>query len=290
MKARTVLKWAIGVIALLAAVALAGAVWLFVAFYLDMEKGEQHRRQLQAELDSGRWDFGDQPALFAVAQGIVRNDPETIRTAAKKVPDLQAPGRNDETLLDFAVRRSWQHPEAVDAVKTLLSLGAEANYTNGNRNSFAMANAVHASAPVLRAMLDAGGNANARDEFGRPIILMNWYLGYYTNEARSRLELLLDHGADVNSAMPTDRSDSAGYPLLLYRTAMGLDDRLAYADVLLLLERGADSNRAGADGMTFGNILVAHRAHFQQTLKPPPTEFATLWDWAEKRGIVQRIH
>jgi hypothetical protein len=42
--------------------------------------------------------------------------------------------------------------------------------------------------------------------------------------------------------------------------------------------------------MTFGNILMAHRAHFQQTLKPPPTEFATLWDWAAKRGIVQQIH
>jgi ankyrin repeat protein len=290
MKTRVVLKWAIGVIALLAVVALVGLVWLFVAFYLDMEKGEQHRRQVQAELDSGRWDFGDQPALFAVAQGIVKNDPETISTAAKSAPDLQAPGRDGETLLDFAVRRSWQHSEAVDAIKTLLSLGADPNYTNGSRNSFAMANAVHASAPVLRAMLDAGGNANTRDEFGRPIILMNWYLGYYTNQARSRLELLLDHGADVNSAMPKDRSDSAGYPLLLYRTAMGLDDRLAYADALLLLERGADSNRAGADGMTFGNILMAHRAHFQQTLKPPPTEFATLLDWAEKREIVQQIH
>jgi hypothetical protein len=60
----------------------------------------------------------------------------------------------------------------------LLSLGADPNYTNGNRNSFAIANAAHASAPVLRAMLEAGGNPNARDEFGRPIILMNWYLGY----------------------------------------------------------------------------------------------------------------
>jgi hypothetical protein len=290
VKARTVLKWAIGVIALLAAVAVAGMVWLFIAFYLDMEKGEQHRRQFQAELDSGRWDFGDHPALFAVAEAIVKNDPVAMRAAAKGVPDLQTPGRDGATLLDFAVRQSWQRPESVEAIRTLLSLGADPNYTNGNRDSFAMANAVHSSAPVLRAMLEAGGDPNTRDEFGRPIILMNWYLGYYKDQASQRLELLLDHGADFNSAMPKDRSDSAGYPLLLYRTAMGLEDRLAYADALLLLERGADPKRAGADGMTFGNMLMAHQTHFRQTLKPSPAEFATLWDWAEKRGIVQQIH
>jgi ankyrin repeat protein len=175
-------------------------------------------------------------------------------------------------------------------VKTLLSLGADPNYTNGKRDSFAMANAVHASAPVLRAMLEAGGNPNARDEFGRPMILMNWYLGYYPDQARSRFELLLDHGADVNSAMPESASDSAGYTLLLYRMNMGLDDKLAYADALALLERGADPNRAGADGMTFGKMLTEHRAHFGRTLKQPPAEFAALWDWAEKRGIVQQIH
>jgi len=290
VKGRTGFKWAIGVLIVVVLVGVGAVVSLFIVGFISLEKGEQHRRQFQAEQDSGRWDFGDQPALFAVAQGIVKNDPDAIRAAAKGVPDLQAPGREGATLLNFAVMQSWQRPESVDAIRTLLSLGADPNYTNGNRNSFAMANAVHASAPVLRAMLEARGNPNTRDEFGRPVILMNWYLGYYENQARSRLELLLDRGADVNSAMPKDRSDSAGYPLLLYRTTMGLDDRLAYADALLLLERGADSNRAGADGMTFGNILMAHRAHFQQTLKPPPTEFATLWDWAEKRGIVQQIH
>ena len=288
MNARTVFKWAIGAVALVVLIAVCGVVWLFVAFYMDMEKGEKHRRQFQAEQESGRWDFGEQPALFAVAQGIVKNDSEAIRAAAKSAPDLQAPGRDGTTLLNFAVRQSWQRPESVEAVRTLLSLGADPNYTNGKPNSFAMADAGHSSAPVLRSMLEAGGNANTRDEFGRPMILMNWYLGYYKNQARSRFELLLDHGADVNSAMPANGSDSAGYPLLLYRTAMGLDDNLAYADALLLLQRGADPNRAGADGMTFGKMLKDHRAHFQRTHKSPPVEFTALWDWAEQHGIVQQ--
>jgi len=284
VNARTV-KWAIGVVVILVAIGVGGLVALFVIGFISLEKGEQHRRQLQAEQASGRWDFGDQPALFAVAQGIVKNDAEAIRTAAKSVPDLQAPGRDGETLLDFAVRQSWQRPESVEAIRTLLSLGADPNYTNGSRNVFAMANAGHSSAPALRAMLDAGGKANTRDEFGQPMILMNWYLGYYKDQARERLELLLDHGADVNSAMPGDRSDT-GYPLLLYRTAMGLNDNLAYSDALLLLQRGADPNRAGADGMTFGKLLKDHRAHFQH--KTPPSEFVALWSWAEQHGTVQQ--
>ena len=283
-------KWAIVVIAIVLLIGVGTVVSLFVVGFMSLKKSEQHRRQFQAELDSGRWDFGDQPALFAVAQGIVKNDPDAIRAAAKGVPDLQAPGRDGATLLNFAVMQSWQRPESVDAIRTLLSLGADPNYTNGNRNSFAMANAVHASAPVLRAMLEAGGNPNTRDEFERPVILMNWYLGYYQDQARSRLELLLDHGADVNSTMPKDRSDSSGYPLLLYRTAMGLDDNLAYSDALLLLERGADPARASANGMTVGKILADHRAHFQAAHKSGPTEFAALWDWAEKHGIAQQSH
>ena len=288
MKGRTVFKWAIGVIAIAVFIGVGAVVLLFVVGFVSLEKGERHRRQFQAELESGRWDFGEQPALFAVAQGIVKNDSEAIRAAAKNVPDLQAPGKDGTTLLNFAVRQSWQRPESVEAVRTLLSLGADPNYTNGKPDSLSMADAGHSSAPVLRSMLEAGGNANTRDEFRRPMILMNWYLGYYKDQARSRFELLLDHGADVNSAMPTDGSDSADYPLLLYRTAMGLDDNLAYADALLLLQRGADPNRAGADGMTLGKMLKNHRSHFQRTHKSRPAEFTALWDWAEQHGIVQQ--
>jgi len=271
------------------ALAVGAVVCLFIGAFVSLERGERHRRQFQAELDSGRYDFGDQPALFAVAQGIVKNDPDAIRAAAKGVPDLQAPGRDGETLLNFAVRQSWQRPESVDAVRTLLSLGADPNYTKGDRrSSFAMANAVHSSAPVLRAMLDAGGNPNTRDEFGRPIILMNWYLGYYPNDQRARLDLLLDRGADINSTMPKDESEYAVYSLLLYRMRDGLNHSDAYADALHLLERGADPNRVAADGMTFEKMLKDHQSHFRGPLKRSPAEFTALWDWAAKRGIVQQ--
>jgi len=259
----------------------------FASFLISMEKGEEHQRLLREELDSGKYAFGDQPALFAIAHAIVTNNPDAIRAAAKAVPDLQAPGRDGTTLLCFAVRQTWQHRQLVEAVKTLLSLGADPNYTNGHRESFALANAVHSSAPVLRAMLEAGGNPNVRNEYGWPIIFMHYELAYYKDEERARLDLLLDHGADINSTVPESESECAGYTLLLYRTKMGLDRSSAYADALHLLERGADPQRVAPDGMTFGKMLTEHRAHFGR-LKPTPVEFAALWDWAEKHGMIQQ--
>jgi len=260
---------------------------LFAAFWIDMEKGEMHRRQVDQEIRSGRYDFGDQPALLAVAQAISANDQDAIRAAAKAVPDLQAPGRDGTTLLCWAVRETWQRPQLVDSVKTLLSLGVDPNYTNGHKDSFAMGNAAHGSARLLQSMLDAGGNPNARDEFGRPIILMNWYLGYYPNDQRARLDLLLDRGADINSTMPESESKSAGYSLLLYRTAMGLDHGDAYADALHLLERGADPKRMAADGMDFSKMLVEHQKRFATGRRAPP-EFAPLWEWAQTHGILSQ--
>ncbi len=161
-------------------------VAFFGAFWIEMEKGDVHRRQLEEEMRSGRYAFGNQPALLAVAQAIRANDQEAIRAAAKNVPDLQAAGRDGATLLCWAVRQTWQRRELVEAVKTLLSLGADPNYTNGHRESFALAESVHGPASGLRAMLDAGGNPNARSEFGWPIVFMHFKLGYTTRMRRAR--------------------------------------------------------------------------------------------------------
>jgi len=269
------------------ALAAGAVVWLVVAFIVDTEKGEEHQRLFREELDSGKYAFGDQPGLFAIAHAIVTNNPDAIRAAAKAVPDLQAPGRDGTTLLCFAVRQTWQHRQLVEAVKTLLSLGADPNYTNGHRESFALANAVHSSAPVLRAMLEAGGNPNARSEYGWPIIFMHYELAYYKDEERARLDLLLDHGADINSTVPESESECAGYTLLLYRTKMGLDRSSAYADALHLLERGADPQRVAPDGMNFSKMLMEHRKKFTRGQGAPP-EFSPLWEWAQTHGMIQQ--
>ena len=111
------------------------------------------------------------------------------------------------------------------------------------------------------------------------------YLGYYPNDQRARLDLLLDHGADINSTMPQTESDAAGYSLLLYRTKMGLDHSDAYSDALHLLERGADPNRVAVDGMTLAKTLTQHREHLK-TGRRAPAEFAPLWEWAQTHGIL----
>ena len=39
-----------------------------VAFFVSMERGDEHRPHFQADLDSGPRDFGDQPALLVSAE------------------------------------------------------------------------------------------------------------------------------------------------------------------------------------------------------------------------------
>lgn len=272
---------------IIATIAFLGYVAFIVWFGLEWAKGEERARLQREDLRSGKEDFGDQPALFAVAQAIVRNDQEAIRAAAKEVPDLQAAGRTGKTLLYFAVGQTWHQEHKVEAVKTLLSSGADPNYNNGQEYSFALVEAGQASAPVLRAMLDGGGDPNGRNEEGVPLILLNWRVSYYTDtQSRARLDLLLDRGADINTTIPGTGGCCPGYTILLFRTRMAFDDENVYVDALHLLERGADPNRVAPDGMTFAKMLLAHREKFARENKQPPPDFQPLWDWAQARGLL----
>ena len=266
----------------------AGPVLLFGAFWVEEETAAVHRLQLNAEVNSGRNDFGDDPALLVVAQAIGANDQEAVRAAAKAVPNLQAAGREGATLLCWTVKQTWQRRELVEAVKTLLSLGADPNYTNGYADSFALGWSVHGPAEGLRAMLDAGGNPNALNSYGWPLVFMHYKLGYYQDEETTRLDLLLDHGADINAIVPEKDSESAGYTLVLYTTHDGWHNPLEYSNAQHLLERGADPNRVGPDGMTLAKMLTQHRDQFVAEKKTPPQQFTSLWGWAEAHGVFAR--
>jgi len=189
-------------------------------------------------------------------------------------------------LLCWTVKETWQRRELVGALKALLDLGADPNYTNSQDMSFALGYAVHGPAEGLRAMLDAGGNPNSLNAYGWPLVFMRFKLGYYKDEELSRLDLLLDHGADINALVPAKETDCAGCTLLLYTTQNGLTDSHEYACAQHLLEKGADPARMAADGTNFAKMLTQHREKFATEKRSPPPEFASLWAAAESRGLV----
>ncbi len=270
----------------LAAAMLGAPLLLASVLSFDSKKQQAEYRAETDDLRNGKADFADQPALLAVAEAISRNDEPALRVAAKAAPDLQASGREGKTLLYFAVERALEQPQLIRAVETLLSLGCDPNYNNGQRTSFALAHAVNGEIRLLRTMLDAGGDPNGRDPDGRPIIFGNWTTTFFEAERSARFRLLLDRGADIDSIIPPDANHSAaGYSLLLFRTKMGRGDQTAYADGRELLERGADPSGAAPDGMTLTKMLAEHRRSFVEEQGDLPAELGVLLDWLERHGI-----
>src|SRR2546423_2904408 len=240
-----------------------------------------------ADRHSGRADFREQPALLAVANAIDRNDEAAIRAAAKNVPDLQAAGQEGKTLLYFAVDEALERPQLVQAVATLLSCGANPNYNNGQLNSFALLRASNdGTVSLLRTLLDAGGNPNGSDFRGNPIIFELLNGRYPKGDARERVRLLLDRGADVNSSLPQSAHFSPGYTLLLSLTWLGQFEPVGYTDALDLLERGADFKRSDRYGMTVVKMLAEQRRSFLAEGKPVPPEYEKLCDWLRRHGAI----
>lgn len=257
---------------------------LMIAITAAKSFDEARNERFTAGLHNGRYNFGDQPALLAVAEAIAKNDPDAIRAAAKSVPDLNAAGRDDMTLLYFAVNEAVERPQVVSAVETLLSLGADPNYTNGSVNSFVLAQAMNGEVRLLRVLLDGGGNANARDIHERPIVFDNWENANRRAESTERFRLLLDRGMDVNATSPANED----FSILMQCAHLGRFDPGCDSDALELLERGADFNYRTRDGMTVMKLLMKQREEFEQQHEQPSPEFEKLWSSLKDHSAAQR--
>lgn len=269
----------------IAGIILSVPLVLIAVFTIGSEIHGARARSEAADIHSGRFDFSEQPNLLAMAEAISKNDEAAMRVAAKNIPDLQASGRDGMTLLYFAVNEALERPELTRAVEILLSLGAQPNFTNGDPHSFAMARSVHGPVRLLRAMLEAGGNANARDDQGKPIVFDNWQTTYFENEQGARLNLLLEHGADLNAIWPDSEPGYAGYSLAMFRASMGRGDGQGFADALILVQRGADFRHATKEGITLASILQEDARWFQRQREGAPPSFAPLIQWLREQGV-----
>nr|WP_171359382.1 ankyrin repeat domain-containing protein [Vibrio rotiferianus] len=158
--------------------------------------------------------------LLLVAQAIEEKELKKAKKLAEALPDIDAPGKENFTLLAFAVADN-----NVPAIKMLMTLGADPAHQLGKHKdrgtigSFSMWNR---STKALRALLESGMDPDQR-ETDRTLI-------YKVPELRDNdsLKLLVEFGADVNA-----RDRLGQTPLFNFVLA-------SFDEAIYLLDNGAD--------------------------------------------------
>ncbi|MCF8581190.1 ankyrin repeat domain-containing protein [Enterobacter ludwigii] len=197
---------------------------------------------------------------LTLARAIQNGEVDGVIKLASEV-DLNKPGKEDMTLLFWAVMNSINNkktPKQLSIITSLIKAGADPLQPRPQgKNSPAEFVLMADSADWIKAMLDAGLSPNAVDKtFDKPII-------FQTLEAKNTetLQAMLDKGADINV------TDSLGNTLLIDAL-----DFHSYDHVLLLLERGADPEIKADNGWTMGNQLQ----HFLSRAKEGSDEYKKL--------------
>jgi hypothetical protein len=186
-----------------------------------------------AELQSGRGYFASEPAR-SLAAAIVRHDlPEVVRLIPKT--DINISGRTETTFLKLALQRQEFDLPIVEA---LLHAGANPNEDHAWPVSIAI---YFGSAPLLAAVLRAGGEPNTLDGLDIPIF-------FRAVQHPELISQLLEGGARIEARSFT------GQTMLLY----AVEER-SWDAVEILLARGADRAVVDRDGRGLAGTLQAVR-------------------------------
>jgi uncharacterized protein len=168
-------------------------------------------------------------SALQLAQAIDAENLATIDQLSKTV-DLNRPGIEDMTLLYYAMQG-----RKLQSLAALIKLGANPEQeVPGIGKPIDMAVRMQ-EPPVLKAMLDAGANPNAKNKAGTPILFEAAF-----DENINSLALLLAANANVNA------QDSLG------QTAIFQANRLSsFHAVKMMIDRGAKTDVVDKRGLTF---------------------------------------
>jgi ankyrin repeat protein len=202
-----------------------------------------------------------------MALAIRAEDIGEIDRLAKQV-DLNRPGKEDMTLLFYAMQE-----RKLKAVTRLVQLGAnEEQEVPGIGQPISMA--VRMKEPkVLKAILDGGGNPNAksRQERGGSSLLHE-----ATDEDNlESLKLLLDAGANPNA------KDSLGQTPLFEAS-----NAASYDAMKMLIDKGAEINVTSNRGMTLAWSVQVEFENQQNGLPDQKRKITAIRDLMIQRGIV----
>lgn len=204
-----------------------------------------------------------------LARAIDAGNQTSVRALAPAT-DLNAPGKDDMTLLMFAMMRaSDQDPARLGIVTDLVRAGADVKHQVPELGT-ALDMALAAPRPgLLGALLDAGVSPDAMAGKGYTPSLHR----AATEDTTENMRLLLDRGADINAR------DAVGTPAITYALrAMQLDQ------VEELLDRGADPRATNRLGQSFPNVLEQLMAR-QLPGSPAIRKMTEIRDKIVKNGV-----
>lgn len=222
-----------------------------------------------------------------IAQALLRGDAATV---AQRAPgqDLDAPGREDMTLLFYALQCAFgEKPAQLGALTALVRAGADPFRESPNVGS-PLGVALRSKSPdYVRAFLDGGVDPSAKNGHGTPIL--HQAANHHTVDT---FRLLIERGADINAR------DSLASTTL--DTAFSEQQ---YDIVDALLDLGADPNTFDVLGVSFAYSIQfalsretpgtpAHQKMVQirdriiaMGVQWPPIEPPEMRDWMRSQGM-----
>lgn len=224
---------------------------------------------------------------LAIARALHAGDAESIARLAPGA-DLNSPGREDMTLLFFALQSAFgEKPDQLRALSALVRAGADPLQESPNVGS-PLGVSLRAQKPdYVRAFLDAGLDPNTKTRHGTPILHLAAH--HHTEDT---FKLLIERGADANArdALGSTTMDSAF-------------SAQQYDIVDALLDLGADPNTFDVLGVSFaysikfalereqeGTAAYNKMAEIRDRIiamgvQWPPMEPPAMRDWMRSQGM-----